>query len=88
MREWIEYGVWFLLLILASALFFKIGARRARRDVVHTFNEILVRIYQLVWSGRDDELHKFLSEVMGEELPERPDPKIIRHNKKGKGYNQ
>lgn len=85
--RWWEYAVWIACLLLSSVLFYRIGARRSRREVVHTFQEILIRIYQLVWSGQSEELHKFLSEVTGEDFGDY-DPKIVRHNKKGKGYNE
>jgi hypothetical protein len=88
MIDWFTHGIWTLVLVIFCAASYKIGARRSRRDVIHTFDDILKRIYQLVWSGRQEELSSFLAEVCeGVQLPA-DQPKIIRHNKKGEGYKQ
>lgn len=88
--NWVEYIIIGLSLTISSIGFYKLGARSSRRAVVYTFNEILMQIYRLVWSGRQEELHEFLAEVCGEQISPTDDPKmkIIRHNKRGKGYKR
>jgi hypothetical protein len=89
---WVRDVVCAGLMLSSFILGYVIARRRTRRDIVGTFNEIIMTVYRLAWSQRYDELNGFLEELTNDKVPYVPDStepgKIIRPNKKPQTYNE
>jgi hypothetical protein len=62
----VSYIVIGVLLVVTSVGFYNVGKRRGRREVVYTFQDILLQIYRLIWTGQQGKLREFISDVCGE----------------------
>jgi hypothetical protein len=90
MYDWWRDLLCALFLLVGFALGYAIAHRRTRREIVHTFNTIILNIYKLAWSGQHDKLLEFLHELC-EDTPYVPDQhggKIIRPVKKAGPYSE
>ena len=68
--------------------FYRLGLYRGNKEVIRVFDQILIRIYHLVVSGKEGELHGFLSDLCGKQLDCKLDHKLVDDNSMKKGYKQ
>lgn len=81
---WITNSLWVGAVILVALLCLRVGYRRGRSEAVTMFQGILLEIYKLVWSGRQDELRRFLHEICTDDPL--PMPTKDRPSKGQQGY--
>lgn len=88
--EWWRDLITAVLMLSAFVLGYVIARRRTRRDVVHTFNQIILNIYKIAWSGQHERLMEFLHELCEDSpyVPQSHNGKIIRPNKKPLPYTE
>jgi len=62
------------------------GVRIGRKEVIHTFDQILIRMYHLVHSGNSEALHEFMDQVCSKEVSSKIDSRLLRDDKEKEGY--
>ena len=92
MLVWVYYGLFLGCTLFVFFIVFRIGKYRGRKEVIHVFDEILVRVHQLVLSGRNKELHLFLDDIcsktMRNSLKASQEASLDRNNSETEGYTQ
>jgi len=81
---WVYVLTSIVLFFLTNTVFFRWGFSRGRKEVISVFDQILIRMYKLVLSGKNEELHSFLSDVCGKQI----DDKLVHNDSGKKGYIQ
>lgn len=81
-----EYLLLLLAVLMIAYGFYRWGSSRGRKEVINVFDQILVQMYRLVTTGKNEELHSFLSDLCGKQLGGDMDQKLGYDNNGKKGY--
>lgn len=71
---------------VVSIFCYFLGRRSGRREVIHAFDQVLTRIYQLTLTGNNQELHSFLNDVCDKAVMENIKVPEKRGNSETEGY--